>query len=224
MKFFNRASLALFLISSAAIFCLGWISDWQVPASANETMTHQDRQARAYYNRGTAYYKEEKFGSAIRYLSMALALQPQAPDAYFNRGLSFRHQHKIDEAISDFSKAIELYQGNPGYYFERGNARILKNDLEGAISDSSKAAELSPKEADGYFLRGVAHFLRNDLEEALRDSAKALQIDPEYTDAQQLFFETLIRMDAERQKMLLPVPQPPIFENHIEGAFSSVKT
>ena len=220
MKFFNRVSILVFLTTSAAILCFGWISDWQMPAHANgiaisadptagallpgslpegsiyPRLRPSDDRAKAYYNRGTAYYKKENFDSAIQYLTLSLALEPKAPDAYFNRGLSYRRQHKLDEAISDFSRAIELNQTQAGYYFERCNAFIVKNDLDGAIADGSEAIRLSPEEPGGYVLRGVAHMLRGDIGEALADSVQALQIEPDYLDARRLLYETLVKRDA----------------------------
>lgn len=219
MKLFNRVCFLVFLVSSAAVFCFGWISDWQMTAHANDMargnyqavtllpgplqngfvdskLQPSDNKAKAYYNRGTVYYQKGNFESAIRYLSMSLALEPKAPDVYFNRGLSYRRQHKIDEAISDFSKAIELNQTQSGYYFERCNAFIVKNDFDDAVADCSEAIKLSPDEVGGYFLRGLAYMLRGDLEGALVDSVQALQIQPDHSDARRLLYETLVKREV----------------------------
>lgn len=200
MTFFRRASLLVFLINSCAIFCLtfltGRVGGWQTVAHADNVRVSSERRgdkSRAYYNRGTAYYKKRNFDSAIKYLSMSLALKPKAAGAYFNRGLSYRRQHKIDEAISDFSNAIKLQSDQPDYYFERCNALIVKDDFGGAVSDCSEGIRLSPNEAEGYFMRGVAHMLRGDLDEALADSVQALRINPDYRNAKRLLFETLLK-------------------------------
>ncbi len=169
------------------------------PSGQNPEIAIVDPQdAKACYNRGTAYYEKQDFDAAERELSRAIQLEPKAADAYFNRGLSFRRRHKIDEAISDFSKAIELYSKQPGYYFERANALILKNNYEAAIADASAAIRLSSQEPEIYFLRGLALMLNDDLERALADSIKALQMDPDYTDARRLLRETLLKIEIRR--------------------------
>jgi tetratricopeptide (TPR) repeat protein len=248
MKFFNRISILVFLTTSAAILCFSWISDWQMPARADNMvlaadlpaaislpgtlressiypkLRPSDGRAKAYYNRGTAYYKKTNFDSAIQYLSMSIALEPKAPDAYFNRGLSYRRQHKNDEALSDFSKAIDLNQTQAGYYFERCNVLIVKNDLKGAIADCSEALRLSLDDSTGYLMRGVAHLLRGDLDEALADSVQVLQIDPDYRDARRLLFETLLKKEAVNQTAHSTVPHQSVLENIPAGMFSVEKT
>lgn len=230
MKFFNRVFLLIFLIGGASIYCFTLPANrtegWQAVAQASDMRINAEPQpmnplpgwpdktgfmysnseqkgdkAKSYYNRGTAYYKKENFDSAVKYLSMALVLEPKSADAYFNRGLSFRRQHKIDAAISDFTKAIQLHSNQPGYYFERCNALIVKNDFKGAVADCSDAIQLSPTEPEPYFLRGLAFMLKGDLEEALADSGKALQINPGYRDAKRLLFETLLKKETVNQKV-----------------------
>lgn len=151
--------------------------------------------ATAYFNRGTAYYQKGNFESAIKFLSMSLAIEPNWPNTYFNRGLSYRRWHKNDEAILDFTRAIQLYPAQPKYYLERCNALIVKNNLSGAIADCSEALRLSPYEASGYLMRGVAHLFNGDIDEALADSIQAIEIEPDYSDAIQLLYETLVRRE-----------------------------
>ncbi len=180
--------------------------------------------AKTYYNRGTASYGKENYEAAIKDLSMAITLEPKAPDAYFNRGLSYRRQHKIDEAISDFTKAIQLYSNQSSYYFERCNALIVKNDLNSAIADCSEALRLSPDEASGYLMRGVARMLRGDLEMALADSVEALRIDPDYKDARRLLLETLFKRETANQTAHSTTLDKPIFRNSARVVFSAEKT
>ncbi len=224
MKFFHKVSIIVIAIGTAA-FCFCWISGWQIPAHASDlpmTVDHpaaaappvwvpvqeelvypkprpSDAKAKAYYNLGTAYYKKGNFNSAVKYLSLAITLEPKAADAYFNRGLSYRRQHKIEEAISDFSSAIGLQSGQAGYYFERCNAFIVKNNFPAAISDCTESIRLSPGGSETYFLRGLAYRLNGDLDKALADSMKALQMDPDYTNAKRLLAEILNeKKDASR--------------------------
>jgi tetratricopeptide (TPR) repeat protein len=180
----KRTSLLLLLFAAA-------LCPTGSPAGAAEELD-----AKAYYNRGTAFYGEARYEAAIRDLSSAIGLEPKAPDAYFNRGLSYRRLHRNAEAIADFSKAISLYPASPAYYFERCNASIAVENFSGAVSDCSEAVRLSPNGTDGYFLRGLAYFLSGDSFQALADGIRTLHMDPGHPHARRLIFETLRQREA----------------------------
>jgi len=236
MKFIHRVFLPIFLVSAAFFFCLDLTGLRQVSAYAMENnpdvwtieasraLETNPQDAKAYFNRGTAYYGKEDYEAAIKDLSMSITLEPKAPDAYYNRGLSYRRQHKIDEAISDFTMAIQLYSGQPAYYFERCNALIVKNDFDGAVADCSEAIRLSPQEPEAYFLRGLAYMLKGNLDEALADSFKALQISPDYRDAKRLIFETLLKKESVSQRAHSAAPHKSVLEHKGVGIINESLT
>ena len=68
------------------------------------------KDAKAYYNRGLVYGREEvaEFDKAIADFTEAIKLDPKDASAYYNRGLAYYGQSNYDKASADFVKAREL--------------------------------------------------------------------------------------------------------------------
>src|SRR3990167_9566777 len=79
---------------------------------ANQALVTDPKDAKAYFNRGTAQLELDNYAEAGKDLTQAISLEPKAADAFFNRGMAMRLGGKNNEAIQDFSKAIELYPDN----------------------------------------------------------------------------------------------------------------
>jgi len=68
--------------------------------------------ARAYNNRGLAYYGLKDYGQAIADYDRALALDPKLARAYNNRGYASLWLKDAQQAAADFQQAATLDQGN----------------------------------------------------------------------------------------------------------------
>ena len=78
--------------------------------------------AKAYNNRGVAYYKKGDYDRAIADYNEALRLDPKDASAYNNRGSAYAGEGDHDRAIADYNEALRL---DPKYvyaYYNRGSA------------------------------------------------------------------------------------------------------
>ena len=139
--------------------------------------------ARAYTNRGAAYYLKGDLDSAIKDLNKAIAFDGGYSRAYVNRGIVYSSKGDLGFAIEDYNKAIELDPNNHGAYNNRGVAYQRKGDLDAAIEDYNKAIELDPNHFRAYHNRGAAYDAKGDLDACIRDYSKAIALKPNYCNA-----------------------------------------
>jgi len=144
--------------------------------------------ARAYSNRGAAYYDKSEFDRAIADFIEAVKIDtnlvpPYFALAYSRRGLVSAEKKDYDQAIADYSEAIKLNPNSIEVYKDRGVAYGNKNDYDRAIDDFNHAIKLDPNYALAYNNRGFAHFRKNDLDRAIVDYTEAVKRNPSYAIA-----------------------------------------
>src|SRR6266849_2670041 len=141
--------------------------------------------ARAYGNRGAAYYDKSEFDRAIADFSEAVKIDANVVPPYFalaysRRGLASAEKKDYDRAIVDYSEAIKLNPTSIEVYKDRGVAYGNKNDYDHAIADYSQAIKLDPNYALAYNNRGFAYFRKNDFDRAIVDYTEAVKRNPNY--------------------------------------------
>lgn len=72
------------------------------------------KHVKAYFNRGTAYYKKRDFDSAIADFTKTIELRPNHAADYINRGVAFAVKGDKNRASADFRKALEIDPSNEG--------------------------------------------------------------------------------------------------------------
>lgn len=139
--------------------------------------------ARAYNNRGNAYYALGNYQMAIKDISKAIKLNPMVAEAYNNRGNAYFALSNYELAIEDISNAIEI---NPMYadaYYNRGNIYHAMGNHHLSIKDLSRAIELNPQFGDAYNNRGNAYYALGNYQMAIKDINKAIAFNPLNADA-----------------------------------------
>ena len=61
-----------------------------------------------WLKKGYGLYRAGNHEDAVRALTMAIALDPQAKQAYYNRGLSYKHVDRVKDALEDLQAAARL--------------------------------------------------------------------------------------------------------------------
>ncbi len=138
------------------------------------------KDAVAYYDRGLAYYEQNKYDLAIADYTKAIELDPKYAKAYIWRGGAYNNQKNYDLALSDYNKAIELDPKYVNAYCSRGSSYEAQKNYDLALSDYNKAIELDPKHACAYTKRGIAYNRENKYDRAIADYTKAIELDPKY--------------------------------------------
>jgi tetratricopeptide (TPR) repeat protein len=125
--------------------------------------------AEAYFRRGVAYGKMERYEEAIADFSKALELSPAYSAAYYNRGTCHGRAGRYDEAIADFSKALDLDPKDADAYYNRGISYEKKGDHDQAVADFTKTLEVMPGHAGAYLNRAAVYLAKEDYEKAWDD-------------------------------------------------------
>jgi tetratricopeptide (TPR) repeat protein len=142
-----------------------------------------------HFGKGVFEVAAGRYESALPYLNIAIAENPQDIEAYQNRALAFLALNRIQEALSDGQKAVALDPDDPQSYLLRGKALMLDNQYHAAIPDFNAVIRLSEDRGEGtkrlaeaYFQRGQADYALGDTSEAIRDFGRAINKAPYRAD------------------------------------------
>jgi eukaryotic-like serine/threonine-protein kinase len=131
--------------------------------------------------------------AAIRYLSVAVSLRPDAQTVHYGLALDLLRYGKPADAAACFRRCIELDPTVAAAYYGLGTAlRSLKKPEE-AVPFFQKAIELNPK--SGIFQNGLGTALV-DLkkeDEGIACFRKAIELNPKYPDAYNWLAQALVK-------------------------------
>jgi len=120
--------------------------DFENSIKAYSTSLKLNEYAGAYYNRGVAYAKQQKYNEEIKDYDKAIELNPDLAEAYYNRGLAYVVLGKYNRAIEDFNKAIELNPDDAEAYNNRGLVYARLGEHERAREDMLRTGNLFTNE------------------------------------------------------------------------------
>ena len=145
-----------------------------------EAIRVQPNDAKAYYNRGYAKNKLERYKEAIKDFDEAIRLQPGNAYAYAynNRGIANAKLEHYKEAFKDYDEAIRLRPDNASAYYNRGNIKNKLENYKEAIEDFDEAIRLLPNDAKAYCNRGLANAKLGHYKEAIEDFDEAIRLLP----------------------------------------------
>jgi len=156
---FNLKAMIIFL--TLMIVCYSVLTYERNKVWTNEIILWEDvvnkspHKARAYNNRGWAYYNQGQFTKAMADYNKALAINPGYIFSYDDRGLIYAKEGKYVQAIAEYNKAIAI---NPNYamiYYNRGCAYLKKDNDNQALLDFDKAIILNPEYIDAQQQRDI---------------------------------------------------------------------
>jgi serine/threonine-protein kinase len=120
---------------------------------------------------------------AIRFLTAAVALQPDSPGCRVNLGNILKDKGLVNEAIACHKKAIELDGQYVAAHNNLGNALQSKGRLDEAIAAYKKAIELDPTYVYAHNNLGTALQSKGQLDDAIACFRKAIDLDPMFAGA-----------------------------------------
>lgn len=115
-------------------------------AACNATIEF-DPDARAYRDRGNAYYIKGDSDSAIANYNQAIRLQPSDVIALDGRAKAHYMKGDFDNAINDYGRLIQLDPNDAQAYLDRGIAYYFKALLGNALSDLQRSQSIDSKNA-----------------------------------------------------------------------------
>ncbi len=102
--------------------------------------------ARAWHNRGNAYYWMLEDQKAVDDYSKAIELNPKVALYYNNRGLVYFYLNKYSLALDDYNKAIETDPENSAAYLNRSRLYKIFGNQAACDKDVERFKELRKKE------------------------------------------------------------------------------
>jgi tetratricopeptide (TPR) repeat protein len=97
--------------------------------------------AKAYNNRGLAYYDLKKYQLAIEDYDQAIKQNPGYVAAFNNRGNSYYEMAEYQLALTDFNRSLQLEPNYAKAYFNRGLVYYQLNQSDLACTDFKKACD-----------------------------------------------------------------------------------
>ncbi len=95
--------------------------------------------AKAYNNRGLAYFDLKQYRKAIKNYNQAIKQEPAYVAAFNNRGNSYYELAEYQKALTDFNQSLQLEPNYAKAHFNRGLAYYQLNQNDLACNDFQKA-------------------------------------------------------------------------------------
>jgi protein O-mannosyl-transferase len=101
----------------------------------------------SHNNLGILYLGEGKYAAAVKELSAAIVLDPNAQNSFIGRGTAEMQMMNTDAAIVDFTKAAQIAP-SPLAFFRLGQALEIKGENRQAAMAYAAALQLAPTMAE----------------------------------------------------------------------------
>ncbi len=137
----------------------------------------------AHSGRGHAETENHKYADAIRDLSEALRLNPNAREAYWGRGYAYQLNGDLDKALTDYAEYLRYDENAGRVYFNRGLIYLQRKEWAKAAHDFSESIRCEPENSYAYFERGSALLELHDFDGALASFDSAIIIKPDLAEA-----------------------------------------
>ena len=134
--------------------------------------------AKAYYNLGVAFTRQDRLEEAIGCYQQCLRLQPDSAEAYCSCGAALEQQNKLDDAIHCYRQALKF---KPQYAEALNNLGLVlerQDKLDEAMACYRTALQLKPDSVVARTNLGNVHWDQGHFDEAMACYEQSLQCDP----------------------------------------------
>jgi len=134
---------------------------------------------------GAAAYNSKNYDAAIKNITEAIRLNPNAETAYkeiyFIRGNAYFEKKDYERALADFAKAIRLEPDNIGAYYGMAKIYEKRKAYDDAVASYTKILQVNPNVPPVLNSRAwiYAYYLRRDYDQAIADATKAIRLEPD---------------------------------------------
>jgi tetratricopeptide (TPR) repeat protein len=147
-------------------------------ADFSATLSHDGGHARAYHQRGEAYFQLGDRARAAEDLACALAIDPTLPEIYAPAGDPAAQARRLAWAIAACDTFLQVQTVPGAEACNRAAASIQAGDAQAGLRECDEAIRLNPRLSPAYVNRAEAHRRLGRLDEALADVETALTLGP----------------------------------------------
>lgn len=144
---------------------------------------HQLHRSVLFYNIAQVHSALDSCEDAIKYYSMAMAMDPNYSEYHNERGGVFLRMGHLQEARADYLRAIELSPPYSEVFVNLGQCYREMGAMADAIEAYSRALDLEPDQTLAMLGRAKAHEELGHFEQAIADYTAALTKDSEQWEA-----------------------------------------
>jgi tetratricopeptide (TPR) repeat protein len=136
-----------------------------------------EKRAKAYRNRGEAYYLDSDYDRSIVDITEAIRIDPNYADAYNRRGDLYSMKGDYDRATADYNEAIRINPKFSDAYVGRAQTYRKKSDFDHAFEDLGEAIHIDPNSDYAYEVRGLTNFYAGKYDAAVADFEHLADLD-----------------------------------------------
>jgi tetratricopeptide (TPR) repeat protein len=192
--------------ASSAVAAAEWRQAHDFATTALEQHLSNYDRAAAFYLRGVALNRLNRFEDGIRDLNEPIALGNKSAQVYSERGFAFARTARLHEADRNLSEAVKLDPNLGWAYYNRGWIRMSREVWKEAVSDFSEAIRCQPDMVTAICNRAACYEARRNYDAALADYDAVLQLDPNNAKAH-AGRGSVLRARGDLNQ--LPGPSPP---------------
>ena len=105
-------------------------------------------QAKAFFDQGESYSKQQKWDLAISAYQQAVRIDPKYAEAWNNMGFCYRKAKQYDKALDAYKQAMALKPDFPHPHEYMGRTYLAMGNKDGAMHEYEILKRLDPKMAD----------------------------------------------------------------------------
>ena len=115
----------------------------------SDVISHDARNADAYWMRGRLYLYHQDADRALANLNQAARLAPAKAHYYLTRSVVFMRRQQFEEALEDCNRVIAIEPNDARAYVARAKARLARNEVEKAHADLELSFRVDPTNPTG---------------------------------------------------------------------------
>ncbi|MBI2270937.1 MAG: tetratricopeptide repeat protein [Bacteroidetes bacterium] len=127
-----------------------------------KVMSRNNQYLYMYNNLGTNYYRLNQLDSAMKYLNIAIKMQPDYAEAYSNLGAVYTARGMQKKAIDSYTTAIALVPGFYDAYVNMGNCYGIMKDYTKALGCFLKGLKIKNNDPGLYSYIGMTYGFMGD--------------------------------------------------------------
>lgn len=153
------------------------IAFWQ------DTIRNDPENEVSYNSLGEALTRAGKYDEAVKYIKIALKLNPTFTSAYNNSGTALTESGKLDEAVKAYKEAVRLAPDNSTYLCNLGTALAKANKYDEASEYFNAAIKLGDADEVAFYNLGYIMAQKGNFDKALEYLKRAVIADPDNAEA-----------------------------------------
>lgn len=170
-----------------------------IVAEFTRAINSNPKDEEAYYGRGNALARQEKYEQALKDFDEAVRLNPKFAMAHDGRGFVFIRQRRYAEAVAEFARAREV---EPKDSYALGSLELIYKTVKAGdltIGEYDDLIEVEPNRAELYCGRAFRYFDLKKYEFAVEDATKAVELNPKLDDAYAVRSDAYCRLEKSKE-------------------------